>query len=186
MSRTHPLAYDEQGRLLIDVRGPRFGAVLTTAVLAVALVVQGPVGWGLVAWQWLAFAISTVAGLAWSPYGNLFRWVKRRFDLGPPPATELEGPPRFAQACGLAVLSVALVLAAVGAAAAAWVAVGVVLALSALLAATGLCIGCELYVRGQRLFASRARAGAGSPSVGEGRTPDGEGHARVGVDGEVR
>jgi hypothetical protein len=169
MTRTHPLARDEQGRLLIDVRGPRFGAVLTSVVLAAALVLQGPLGWALVTWQWLAFAISTVAGLAWSPYGNLFRWVKRRFDLGPPPATEPEGPPRFAQACGLAVLTVALALGATGVGAAAWAAVGVVLALSVLLATTGLCIGCELYVVGQRLVASRA---------GE--------RVRVGADGEVR
>jgi hypothetical protein len=169
MTRTHPLARDEQGRLLIDVRGPRFGAVVTSLVLAVAVVVQGPVGWALVSWQWLAFAVSTVAGLAWSPYGNLFRWVKRRFDLGPPPATELEGPPRFAQACGLAVLTVALVLGVAGTGAAAWAAVGVVLGLSVLLAATGMCIGCELYVAGQRVVASRRGERVG-----------------VGTDGEVR
>jgi hypothetical protein len=148
------LARDEEGVLLVDVRGPRFGAAITTAVLATALVVQGPIGIGLVAWQWLAFAISTVAGLAWSPYGNLFRFVKRRFDLGPAPDVETEGPPRFAQACGLAVATVALVLFAVGAATAGWVAVGIVLALSALLAFTGICVGCELYLVGQR-----ARAG---------------------------
>jgi hypothetical protein len=104
------LARNEEGVLLIDVRGPRFGAAITTVVLGTALVVQGPVGIGLVAWQWLAFAISTVFGLAWSPYGNVFRFVKRRFDLGPAPDVETEGPPRFAQACGLAVATVALVL----------------------------------------------------------------------------
>jgi hypothetical protein len=155
------LARDEEGVLLVDVRGPRFGAAITTAILATALVVQGPIGIGLVAWQWLAFAISAVAGLAWSPYGNLFRFVKRRFDLGPAPDVETEGPPRFAQACGLAVATVALVLFAVGAATAGWVAVGVVLALSALLAFTGICVGCELYLVGQRARAGkRGRADA--------------------------
>lgn len=151
------LATDEHGRLVIDVRGPRFGATITTVVLATALVLQGPVGIALVAWQWLAFAISTVAGLAWSPYGNLFRLAKRRLDLGPPPATEGEGPPRFAQACGLAVATVALVAFALGATTVAWVAVTVVLALSVLLAATGICVGCELYLVLQRL---RARGSA--------------------------
>jgi hypothetical protein len=150
------LARDEEGVLLIDVRGPRFGAAITTLVLGTALILQGPVGIGLVAWQWLAFAISTVAGLAWSPYGNLFRFVKRRFDLGPPPDVETEGPPRFAQACGLAVSTVALVLFALGATTAGWIAVGLVLALSALLALTGICIGCELYLLGLR-----ARGGTG-------------------------
>jgi hypothetical protein len=151
------LSRDEEGVLIIDVRGPRFGAAITTVVLGTALVVQGPVGVGLVAWQWLAFAISTILGLAWSPYGNLFRFVKRRFDLGPAPDVETEGPPRFAQACGLAVASIALILFAVGASTAGWVAVAVVLALSALLALTGICVGCELYLLGQR-----ARGGRGS------------------------
>ncbi len=152
------LVTDDRGRLVVDVRGPRFGATLTTVVLAAALVVQGPTGIGLVVWQWVVFAVSAVAGLAWSPYGRVFRWVKRRAGLGPPPATEAEGPPRFAQACGLAVLSVGLVLFAAGATVAGWIAVAVVLALSALLATTGLCIGCELYLVGQRL---RARTGGG-------------------------
>jgi hypothetical protein len=159
-SMAQQLATDEHGNLVIDVRGPRFGAPITTVVLATALVVQGPLGIGLVAWQWVAFAISTVAGLAWSPYGRIFRVVKRRFDLGAPTETESEGPPRFAQACGLAVTTVALVAFALGATTVAWIAVGVVLALSALLAFTGLCIGCELYLIGQRLRAGTTGPGA--------------------------
>lgn len=153
------LARDEQGGLIIDKRGPRFGAAITTVVLAVALVVGGPIGVALVTWQWVAFGISTFFGLAWSPYGNVFRFVKRRFDLGPPPETEPEGPPRFAQLCGFAVTTVAVVVFAVAGsgAVAGWVAVGIVLALSTLLAATGLCVGCELYLWGQRL---RTRAPA--------------------------
>lgn len=152
------LATDEHGNLVIDVRGPRFGAALTTAVLATALVIQGPIGIALVAWQFLQFAIAAVGGLRYSPYGNLFRWVKRRFDLGPPPETEPEGPPRFAQACGLAVATAALISFALGATTVGWIFVGLVLALSALLAFTGLCVGCELYLVGQRLRAGRSRA----------------------------
>lgn len=155
-SRPRPgLAYDDEGTLLIDVRGPRFGAAITMTVLAVALVVQGSVGVGLVALQWLVFAVATVAGLAWSPYGTIFRIVKRRFDLGPPPATEPEGPPRFAQACGLAVTTIALLAFALGGTGSlvGWIAVGIVLALSTLLALTGVCVGCELYLVGQRLRA---------------------------------
>jgi hypothetical protein len=156
------LATDGEGNPVVDVRGPRFGAAITTVVLGVALVVQGPVGVALVAWQWLAFAIATVAGLAYSPYGNVFRFLKRGLDLGPPPETESEGPPRFAQACGLAVATVALAAFALGATTAGWVAVGVVLALSALLALTGLCIGCELYLVGHRLRAGSGSAGPGA------------------------
>ena len=139
------LAYDAAGRLLIDVRGPRFGAAITSVVLATALVVQGTVGTALIVWQWAMFAIAAVFGLRHSVYGNLFRFVKRRFDLGPPPATEPEAGPRFAQACGLAVLSAALVAAALGASTVVWVSAGVVLSLSLLLASTDVCIGCLLY-----------------------------------------
>ena len=131
--------------LMIDVRGPRFGAAITSTVLATALLVQGTVGTALVVWQWTMFAIAAVFGLRHSVYGNLFRSLKRRFDLGPPPATEPEAGPRFAQACGLAVLTVALVATALGASTVAWLAVGVVLALSLLLATTDICIGCLLY-----------------------------------------
>jgi hypothetical protein len=147
------LATDDHGGLVVDVRGPRFGATVTSVVLGLALVLQGTVGIALVAWQWVAFAISALAGLAWSPYGNLFRVLKRRLDLGPPPATEGEGPPRFAQACGLVVATAALVAFALGATTVGWVAVAVVLVLSVLLASAGLCVGCELYLLGQRLRA---------------------------------
>jgi hypothetical protein len=143
--RDPQLAYDAAGRLLIDVRGPRFGAAITATVLAVALVVQGGAGLALVGWQWTMFAIATLFGLRHSVYGNLFRRVKRRFDLGPPPGVELEAGPRFAQACGLAVLSIALGAAALGATTVAWIAVGLVLGLSLLLALTDVCIGCLLY-----------------------------------------
>ena len=131
--------------LMIDVRGPRFGAAITSTVLATALLVQGTVGTALVVWQWTMFAIAAVFGLRHSVYGNLFRFVKRRFDFGPPPATEPEAGPRFAQACGLAVLTVAIVATAHGASTEARVAVGVVLALSLLLATRDICIGCLLY-----------------------------------------
>jgi hypothetical protein len=144
-TRDPRLTYDAAGRLLIDVRGPRFGAAITATVLATALVVQGTLGTALVMWQWAMFAIAAVFGLRHSVYGNIFRAVKRRLDLGPPPATEPEAGPRFAQACGLAVLSVALVALGVGASVVAWGAVAVVLALSLLLASTNVCIGCLLY-----------------------------------------
>ena len=139
----------------IDVRGPRFGASITTAVLATALVVQGSLGTALVAWQVLVFASAALLGLRWSPYGGLFRLVKRVFRFGPPPEVEPSGPPRFAQLCGLLVAGSALVALAVGATGLGWVLVGVVLALSTLLATTGLCIGCELYLLGARFAQSR-------------------------------
>jgi hypothetical protein len=148
MQTTEPttgLVYDAAGRLIIDVRGPRFGAAITSLVLASALLTQGRIGVALVVWQWTMFAIAAAAGLRYSVYGNLFRFIKRRFDLGPPPETEPEAGPRFAQACGLAVLTLALVALALDATVLAWGSVAVVLSLSLLLASTNVCIGCLLY-----------------------------------------
>ena len=54
----------------IDPRGPRFGAVLTSVVLAVVLV-TGSV-W-LLAAQALVFASGSAFGLRYAPYGWLYR-----------------------------------------------------------------------------------------------------------------
>lgn len=152
------LARDEHGNLLIDVRGPRFGAAITTVVLGAALILQGALGTWLVAWQVAVFAIATVAGLAWSPYGAVFRLLKRTLGLGAPPEVEPEAPPRFAQLCGLVVAGAGLVALVAGATTVGWILVGVVLALSTLLATTGLCVGCELYLLGARMRSGRTAA----------------------------
>ena len=138
-------ARDADGRLLIDTRGPRVAAAITVTVLAAALALGGPVGTALVVWQWGVFGVSAVLGLRWSVYGNLFRAAKRRWDLGPPPAVEPEAGPRFAQACGFAVMTVAVVATLLGVEVVATAAVATVLALAALLAAFDVCVGCRLY-----------------------------------------
>lgn len=144
---TDELEHEER---MIDVRGPRFAAAVTTVVLALALVLDSV---ALVTFQTVVFAVATVGGLRWSPYGNLFRLLKRGLDLGPPPEVEPEAPPRFAQACGLVFTAAGLVALLAGATLLGWVLVAVVLGLAAVLALTGLCIGCELYLLGQRLRA---------------------------------
>ncbi|MEX0659072.1 MAG: DUF4395 domain-containing protein [Egibacteraceae bacterium] len=132
----------------IDVRGPRFSAALTFLVLAAAFAAQSTV---LLAVQVAVFAVSALAGLRWSPYGNLFRLLKRRLDWGPPPATEPEAGPRFSQLMGLLFTGAGLAAVLAGASVLGWALVLVVVALSGLLAATGLCVGCEMYAIGRRL-----------------------------------
>ena len=134
--------------LMIDVRGPRFSAALTFVVLATAYLTQSA---AVLAVQVVVFAIAAIAGLRWSPYGNVFRFVKRRFDLGPPPETEPEAGPRFSQVMGLIFSGAGLAAVLAGATALGWGLVLVVVALSGLLAATGICVGCEMYTVGQRL-----------------------------------
>jgi hypothetical protein len=137
---------------LIDVRGPRFSAAVTFAVLVAAYLLSSPV---LLAVQVGVFAVAALAGLRWSPYGNLFRLLKRRLHLGPPPATEPEAGPRFSQLMGLLVSGAGLAAVLAGADGLGWALVLVVVALSGLLAATGLCVGCEVHALGQRLRARR-------------------------------
>lgn len=134
--------------LQIDVRGPRFSAAITFVVLALAFAFQSPL---LLAWQVAVFAVGALAGLRWSPYGNLFRLLKRTLDWGPPPATEPEAGPRFSQLMGLLFSGGGLVAIAVGLPGLGWGLVLIVVALSGLLAATGLCVGCEVYALVRRL-----------------------------------
>lgn len=140
-------AADTKGRQ-IDVRGPRFSAAITFVVLAVAFALRSP---AVLAWQVAVFAVAALAGLRWSPYGNVFRFLKRTLDWGPPPATEPEAGPRFSQLMGLLFSGGALVAIAAGAPGVGWALVLIVVALSGLLAATGVCIGCEVYALGRRV-----------------------------------
>ena len=55
---------------MVDVRGPRFGAWVTTVVLVVVLLTGN--GW-LLAAQAVVFAVGGLAGLRYAPYGLLFR-----------------------------------------------------------------------------------------------------------------
>jgi hypothetical protein len=131
----------------IDVRGPRFGAALTTLVLAIVLI-TGNV-W-LLAWQTLAFALGAAGGVGRSPYGWLFRRVVRP-RIGPPTEFESPEPPRFAQAVGLVFAGVGLVGFALGLDWLGLAATGAALAAAFLNAAFGYCLGCEMYLLVRRV-----------------------------------
>ena len=151
VSNTAVPADTDCSRTQIDPRGPRFGASVTTVVLAAALILNGTtVGTVLIAWQTLVFALGAIVGLQAQPYGVFFRKViKPR--LGPPAEMEDAAPPRFAQAVGLGFLVVALVAALLGATVIVSVAVAFALAAAFLNAAFAFCLGCEMYLLGQRL-----------------------------------
>lgn len=126
----------------IDVRGPRFGASLTTLVLAVVLITGS--GW-LLAVQTAIFAVGAAAGVQRSPYGWAFRTLIRP-RIGPPPTTEDGAPPRFAQAVGLAFSAVGVVGYLVGPQWLGLAATACALAAAFLNAAFAYCLGCEMYV----------------------------------------
>jgi hypothetical protein len=130
----------------LDVRGPRFGATITTIVLAVAFLTAGTaIATGLLVVQTIAFAIGSLVGPHAQPYGLLFKkFVKPRLA----PATKFEDPqpPRFAQTVGLGFAIVALIGLAIGSATVTAIAVGFALAAAFLNSAFGFCLGCEMYL----------------------------------------
>jgi hypothetical protein len=131
----------------IDVRGPRFGAAVTTVVLAVVLVTGSP--WVL-AWQTLAFALGAAGGVGRSPYGWLFRTAVRP-RIGPPTEFEPPEPPRFAQVVGLLFAVVGLIGYTVGPEWLGLAATAAALAAAFLNAAFGYCLGCEMYLLVRRV-----------------------------------
>jgi hypothetical protein len=137
-----PLLPEGGQRRLIDPRGHRFGAGLSVVVLAIAFLANLPL---LVAAIWLALGASALFGTRYSLLGRPWPFVRRVSRIGPPAELESEYPPRFAQALGATVLTVAVVSFLAGATLLAWLLVGAVGALQSLLAATGYCLGCRLY-----------------------------------------
>ncbi len=139
---------------LIDPRGARVAAALTSAVLAaVLLTAPGAVASGLLAAQAAVFAIGAAAGVQRTPYAWLFRTLVRP-RLGPPRELEDAAPPRFAQAVGLGFALVALLALLAGLTTLGLVAVGLALVAALLNAALGLCLGCEVYLLARRLTTS--------------------------------
>ncbi len=131
---------------LVDPRGPRFGAAITSAVLAVVLVaLPGPAGTALLALQTAVFALGALGGLRLAPYGWLYRMLVRP-RLGPPTEWEEEAPPRFAQSVGLAFAAAALVAVLLGWTGVAVAAVALAFVAAFLNAAFGYCLGCEMYL----------------------------------------
>src|SRR3954453_22953825 len=133
--------------MYVDPRGPRFGAALTSVVLAVVLLTGS--GW-LLAAQAVVFGIGAAAGLRWAPYGVLYRRLVRP-RLGPPAQLEAEAPPRFAQGVGLLFALVGTVGYLTGITPLGVVATAMALVAAFLNAAFDLCLGCEVHLRLVRL-----------------------------------
>jgi Domain of unknown function (DUF4395) len=138
----------------IDPRGQRFSAALTAVVLAVVLITSSV--W-LLAWQAAVFAVGAVAGLRYSPYGMIYRWLVRP-RIGPPRELEDAAPPRFAQGVGLVFAIIAIIGYATGLTPLGMAGTAAALAAAFLNAAFGLCLGCEMYVLIRRIWPGRQGA----------------------------
>ena len=118
----------------IDARGPRWSAVITTVVLATALVTSSL--W-VIAFQAAVFAIGAFRGPQFTPYAVIFKkLIKPR--LKSVATFEDARPPQFAQAVGLGSVT--------GAGGVFTVAVGFALAAAFLNAAFNFCLGCQMYL----------------------------------------
>jgi Domain of unknown function (DUF4395) len=143
----------------IDPRGARFGAVLSTVVLALVLVTGS--GW-LLAAQTLVFAVGAAFGLRYAPYGLIYRRLVRP-RLGPPRELEAEPPPRFAQGVGAAFGVIGVIGYGTGVTVLGMAATAAALAAAFLNAAFGFCLGCEMYVMIQRIRAGGREALSAEP-----------------------
>ncbi len=127
---------------IIDARGPRFGAVITSIVLAIALTTNNV--WVIVA-QALVFAIGAFKGPQFTPYAFIFKTlVKPR--LKKSGETEDVRPPQFAQTVGLLFALTAAAGSFAGLDVVFTIAVAFALAAAFLNAAFNFCLGCEIYL----------------------------------------
>jgi len=127
---------------IIDARGPRFGAVITTVVLATALATNNL--WVIVA-QAIVFAIGAFKGPQFTPYAFIYRSIVKPRLKGEVPAEDVR-PPQFAQSVGLIFALVAIGGALSGVDAIFTVAVAFALGAAFLNAAFNFCLGCEIYL----------------------------------------
>jgi hypothetical protein len=126
--------------MLLDPRGPRFSAWLTSAVLLVTLVTGSA---ALALAQTLVFAIGAV-NLRYAPYSQLYRWLVAP-RLRPPAELEPAAPVRFSQAVGFGFTAVAAIGYVAEASIVGAVFAGFALVAAFLNAAFGLCLACKVY-----------------------------------------
>jgi hypothetical protein len=139
----------------VDPRGLRFGAAITSFVLAIALVTPVRVAVILLSLQAIVFALGAFGSLQRAPYGLLFaKAVRPR--IGAPAELEDARPPRFAQLVGFLFLVVALAGLLSGATVIGYVATAFALVAALLNASVGFCLGCEMFLAFRRLTPARA------------------------------
>ena len=131
----------------VDVRGPRFAAWVTTAVIIATLIasafsnVAAAVILGL---QAVVFAIGAAGGPRQHPYGRIFAtFVAPR--LGTVTVREPVPPLKFAQLVGFLFAVVGAAGFAFGLPALGLTATAFALVAAFLNAAFGICLGCQLY-----------------------------------------
>lgn len=131
---------------VIDARAPRFNQVVVGVVTLVALVTGW---WPLVTLMGLQLIVGLRFGREYCvPCVFYFEVIQPRIGEG---SIEDARPPRFANIVGSVFLTTATIVFVVGLSTFGWILTGMVSALAFLAAATGFCVGCELYKVGAHL-----------------------------------
>lgn len=131
----------------VDVRGPRFAAWVTTAVLLGVLVVSGfstAAAAIVLAAQAVVFAVGALLGPRRHPYGRIFATLVAP-RLGPATEREPVQPLRLAQLVGLLFALVGTAGFTFSAPLIGVIATAFALSAAFLNAAFGICLGCQVY-----------------------------------------
>ena len=133
--------------VLIDARGPRYSAAITSFVLVLALITESSY---VIGFQFAVFLSSVLFGLRRSIYGFIYRnLIQPR--LSGPVLSEDQRAPRFAQFIGALFAFVALLGGVTGNSAVFLIATSFALGAAFLNAAFGFCLGCQIYLIQVRL-----------------------------------
>ena len=133
---------------LIDARGPRYTAAITTVVLSAALVTESNL---IIGFQFAVFLSAVLFGLRRSVYGFIYRNLIQPRLPGPVPS-ENEAAPRFAQLVGALVAATALLGGLTGNITIFLIATSFALGAAFLNTAFGFCLGCQFYLILLRIF----------------------------------
>ena len=128
--------------VLIDARGPRYSAGITSVVLALALITESSY---VIGFQFTVFLSAVLFGLRRSIYGFIYRNLIQPRLAGPVPSEDQRAP-RFAQLIGALFAFVALLGGVTGNSAVFLIATSFALGAAFLNAAFGFCLGCQIYL----------------------------------------
>ena len=128
--------------VLIDARGPRYSAAITSVVLALALITESSY---VIGFQFAVFLSAVLFGLRRSIYGFIYRNLIQPRLSGPVPSEDQRAP-RFAQLIGALFAFVALLGGVTGNSAVFLIATSFALCAAFLNAAFGFCLGCQTYL----------------------------------------
>ena len=128
--------------VLIDARGPRYSAGITSVVLALALITESSY---VIGFQFAVFLSAVLFGLRRSIYGFIYRNLIQPRLKGVVPSEDQRAP-RFAQLIGALFAFIALLGGVSGNSAVFLIATSFALGAAFLNAAFGFCLGCQIYL----------------------------------------